>query len=38
MLVNGVPSGIYSWEQNSYMNFVIPWGGSHFRNGGIPAV
>jgi len=25
MLVNGVPSAIYSWEQNSYMNFVIPW-------------
>jgi uncharacterized protein (TIGR03437 family) len=25
MLVNGTPSGIYSWEQNSYMNFVIPW-------------
>jgi uncharacterized protein (TIGR03437 family) len=25
MLVNGTPSGIYSWEQQSYMNFVIPW-------------
>ena len=25
MLVNGVPSGIYSWEQQTYMNFVIPW-------------
>ena len=25
MLVNGVPSGIYSWEQQAYMNFVIPW-------------
>ena len=25
MLVNGMPSGIYSWEQNAYMNFVIPW-------------
>jgi uncharacterized protein (TIGR03437 family) len=25
MLVNGTPSGIYSWEQNAYMNFVIPW-------------
>jgi uncharacterized protein (TIGR03437 family) len=25
MLVNGMPSGIYSWEQQSYMNFVIPW-------------
>ena len=25
MLVNGVPSGIYSWQQNAYMNFVIPW-------------
>lgn len=25
MLVNGVPSAIYSWEQNAFMNFVIPW-------------
>jgi len=25
LLVNGVPSGLYSWEQNAYMNFVIPW-------------
>jgi len=25
MLVNGVPSAIYSWEQNVFMNFVIPW-------------
>ena len=25
MLVNGTPSGIYSWEENAYMNFVIPW-------------
>jgi uncharacterized protein (TIGR03437 family) len=25
MLVNGTPSGIYSWEQQTYMNFVIPW-------------
>jgi uncharacterized protein (TIGR03437 family) len=25
MLVNGTPAGIYSWEQNAYMNFVIPW-------------
>jgi len=25
MLVNGTPSGIYSWEQNAYMNFVTPW-------------
>ena len=25
MLVNGTPSGIYSWEQQAYMNFVIPW-------------
>ncbi len=25
MLVNGVPSAIYSWQQNAYMNFVIPW-------------
>jgi uncharacterized protein (TIGR03437 family) len=26
MLVNGAPSGIYSVEQNAYLNFVIPWG------------
>jgi len=25
MLVNGTPSGIYSVEQNAYVNFVIPW-------------
>src|SRR6185312_14462337 len=25
MLVNGAPSGIYSVEQNAYINFVIPW-------------
>jgi len=25
MLVNGTPAAIYSWEQNAYMNFVIPW-------------
>ena len=25
MLVNGNASGIYSWEQQSYVNFVIPW-------------
>jgi len=25
MLVNGTPSGMYSVEQNSYINFVIPW-------------
>ena len=25
MLVNGIPSGIYSVEQNAYINFVIPW-------------
>lgn len=25
MLVNGVTSGIYSVEQNAYINFVIPW-------------
>jgi uncharacterized protein (TIGR03437 family) len=25
MLVNGTPSGIYSWEQQAYINFVIPW-------------
>jgi uncharacterized protein (TIGR03437 family) len=25
LLVNGTPSGIYSWEQNAYVNFVIPW-------------
>jgi len=25
MLVNGTPSGMYSVEQNAYVNFVIPW-------------
>jgi hypothetical protein len=25
MLVNGTTSGIYSVEQNAYVNFVIPW-------------
>lgn len=25
MLVNGAPSGIYSVQQNAYINFVIPW-------------
>ncbi len=25
LLVNGVPSGIYSIVQNAYINFVIPW-------------